>query len=120
MQNATQNPAPRQRPLPPVSGTCRWPQPVGYDPDPPDVGMVEINGRRYTLGVAANYFLLLAVEPDRQGKKGCYHLPRDLSSCECGDHVFRADRREDGRCKHQKSLAKLLVDGIRRMVREAA
>src|SRR5215471_17038862 len=110
----------RQRPLPAVSGKCRWLQPVGFNPDCPDVGMVEINGRRYTLGVAADYFLLWAVEPDKQGKRGCYHLPRDLATCECGDHVFRSDRREDGKCKHQKALAKLLADGIRRVVITAA
>src|SRR5262245_30777438 len=120
MTNATQKRKPRQQSLPAVTGTCRWLQPVGYNPDCPDVGMVEINGRRYTLGVAADYYLLLAVEPDKQGKKGCYHLPHDLTTCECGDFTFRADRREDGKCKHQKALAKLLDGGIPRVVITAA
>ena len=120
MSEPTANHNPRQQPLPDTAGTCRWLQPVGYNPDCPHVGMVEINGRRYTLGVAADCFLLMAVEPDKKGKKGCNHLPRDLSTCECSDFTFRSDRREDGKCKHQKALAKLLVGGIRHVVITAA
>src|SRR5262249_30394608 len=115
MSETTANRTPRQRPLPAVSGTCRWLQPVGYEPDCPDVGMVEINGRAHTRGAPTDYFLLGAGEPDKQGKKGCYPLPRHLSTGECGDHVFRPDRREDGKCKPQKALAKLLAGGIRRV-----
>src|SRR5215469_8748320 len=78
----------RQRnPLPPVTGSCRWLEHWGSDPDFPRVGVVEINGRRYCLGRHETFFRLVACEPDRQGKIGNYTIPRDVSTCECGDGV---------------------------------
>lgn len=113
---APQTRKPARKPLPPVSGVCRWLEHIGSDPDFPRVGVVEINGRRYCLGRHADHYRLIACQPDKQGKIGNYTIPADLSTCECGDFCFRSDRRaaettdHDGRCKHLKALAKLLAE----------
>src|SRR5215469_9307049 len=82
MVNATADRPARQRnPLPPVAGVCRWLEHFGSDPDFSRVGVVEIKGRRYSLGRHDTFFRLVACEADKQGKIGNYTIPRDLSSC---------------------------------------
>jgi hypothetical protein len=38
---------------------------------------------------------------------GRYHLPADLSSCDCPDHIYREER--PGGCKHMVALRQALV-----------
>ena len=41
------------------------------------------------------------------GSGEVYHLPRDLSSCECGDAVYRSER--PGGCRHQQAIRQALT-----------
>jgi hypothetical protein len=41
------------------------------------------------------------------GSGEVYNLPRDLSSCECGDHLWRGNR--PGGCKHMVALRMALA-----------
>jgi hypothetical protein len=46
-------------------------------------------------------------ELTRFGSGEQYHLPADLSSCDCPDHAFREDRL--GGCKHMAALRQALI-----------
>jgi hypothetical protein len=93
--NATRN----RRPLQPVSGTCRWVRRPG-EPADDNTALFEINGERY--GVT----FFPTCHEVRKADGTVYHLPADLSSCDCPDGTYRPDR--PGGCKHRKALAALL------------
>lgn len=90
-----------RKPLREVHGTCRWIRPpadkIGSDPKS---GILEINGTLYGLIIHETAYEI------RKEDKTIYHLPRDLSSCDCPDATFNSDR--PGGCKHRRALAALL------------
>jgi hypothetical protein len=45
------------------------------------------------------------------GTNARYHLPADLSTCDCPDHTFREER--PGGCKHMVALRQALLAAVR-------
>jgi hypothetical protein len=89
----------KRRPLQPVHGTCRWVRRPG-EPIDARSGICRINGSLYGV-----IFFPTCYEVKRIGGP-IYHLPLDLSSCDCPDATFASAR--PGGCKHRKALAVLL------------
>lgn len=99
------------RQLPAVSGSVRVLQPIGTIGRPDaQTGEVEINGKPYFVQVLESGYSLFGFDAKRK-QTTHYQLPCDLSACECLDYLSRADRREAGKCKHQKALAALIAAG---------
>src|SRR5687768_3851842 len=98
MTEPTRNAPPRQ--LEAVHGSARVLRPVGtVGPAENAVGEVEINGKAYFVRVLNGGYQLVGWD-DRKHEVTDYHLPADLSSCECLDFLTRSHRRADGLCKH--------------------
>jgi hypothetical protein len=93
-----------------VAGTVRILKPIGtVGPIENRTGEIAINGKAYSCHCLEFGFSLTTTDTKNQPK--CYELPADLSSCECMDYLSRSDKRQDGRCKHQKALAALVKAG---------
>jgi hypothetical protein len=90
----------RKRNLPPVSGLCKWVRRPGQLDD--KSGLLEINGTGYYLIIHATAYELGKADGTN------YFLPLDLSSCDCPDATYNAER-PGGGCKHRKALAALLA-----------
>jgi len=90
-----------RKPLREVHGVCKWyrkpEDKIGSDPKS---GLLEINGTLYALIIHETAYELFKED------KTTYHLPRDLSSCDCPDGTYACER--PGGCKHRKALAALL------------
>jgi hypothetical protein len=90
-----------RKPLPEVHGTCKWiHRPSNGLGEDPNSGLIEINGTLYALLIHETAYEIFKED------KTTYHLPRDLSSCDCPDGTYRCER--PGGCKHRKALAALL------------
>jgi hypothetical protein len=100
--NATATRKPRQRQLKPAAGTVRMLRPRGAVND--STGEVEISGKTYYLSWHSTGFKLTGWD-ERQQAVTVYDLPSDLSSCDCPDATYNAER--PGGCKHRKALAAL-------------
>jgi hypothetical protein len=108
MSNATRKPARKSTPLPAVKGAVKVLRPVGtVGPAENRVGEIEVNGKAYFVRVQSGGYQLVGWD-DRREEFTDYHLPADLSSCECLDYLSRGHRREDGCCKHMKTCRALI------------
>ncbi len=104
--NATGNRTSRQ--LPAVHGSVKLLQPIGSINA--DTGEVSINNKPYFCRCLEHGYQLFSFDSKKQ-QTTVYDLPADLSACDCADFLYRSDRREDCRCKHQKALAALIGKG---------
>ena len=111
MSNATRKPARKSTPLPAVKGAVKILRPVGtVGPAENRVGEIAVNGTSYFVRVQADGYQLVGWD-EKRGEVSNYHLPADLSSCECLDFLSRGHRREDGKCKHMKCCRALIDAG---------
>ena len=97
---------PRQRQLKPATGAVRVLRPLGAVND--STGEVEIGGKPYYLSWHATGFRLTGWD-ERHQAVTVYDLPSDLSSCDCPDATYNAER--PGGCKHRKALLALRQAG---------
>jgi hypothetical protein len=107
------------RQLPAVSGSVKLLQSIGsVGPAENRTGEIEITSqtkrgpvvRRYFLQVHDHGFRLVGWD-DKRKEATVYDIPASLDSCDCRDFTSRADRREDGLCKHCRALRSLASKG---------
>lgn len=105
--------------LPSVTGTCRWCLPAQQIRRRLALGLsLPLMARRDGEGHSWEPYVLEATEKGwklthllEEGREKAYHLPHDLSGCNCPDHRLNASRREDGcGCKHRRFLRALLSE----------
>lgn len=102
------------RPLQPVAGSCKWllrPILPSEDNQTGGNGVLAITTDRGTSEYLFRFLTDwrypagLGFELAKVGgsEAEVYHLPSDLSSCDCADATFKPDR--PGGCKHMKALS---------------
>jgi len=97
-------PRPR-KPLPPVSGKCRWliePIPVADF----ETGVLSINGVEYTVTVGPER---AGARLTKAGTTTVYHVDLVGGGCDCADSQYREERQSQGGCKHRKALVAALA-----------
>ena len=87
--------ATRTAPPKPVSGTCRW-----LEPMKDGLGCLEINGTAYTVMEIKNGFLLRKEDGTEYG----ISIEEQPWVCDCGDYTFRRANVDPKGCKHVAAL----------------
>lgn len=89
-----------------VTGTVRVLAPCGTLPGQPDTAEIAVNGTRYLCRCLPAYVELVKACGPRDDEPAVYHLPADLSGCDCADATYR--RRQ---CKHVGAVRALKAAG---------
>ena len=72
----------------------------------PDTSEIVINTTTYLCRCLPGYVELVKACGDKDEEPQVYHLPADLTSCDCGDAVYRQVT-----CKHAMALRALKAAG---------